>query len=85
MYVQDHDEHFAPAYGDEQVAVVIQPNLKDPKLFEVDGVFVFRYLLNGESLAQLYAPADAVVGYLQLPNGRMVIDADGHVEWSPQR
>jgi len=25
------------------------------------------------------------VGYLELPNGRMVIYADGHVKWQPRR
>jgi prepilin-type processing-associated H-X9-DG protein len=25
------------------------------------------------------------VGYLELPNGRMVIYADGHVKWIPYR
>jgi len=25
------------------------------------------------------------VGYLELPNGRVVIYADGHVKWQPYR
>ncbi|MCS7208587.1 MAG: hypothetical protein NZ874_03355, partial [Fimbriimonadales bacterium] len=85
MYVQDYDMCFPPAYGDEQVALVLLPYLKDPKLFEVDGAFAFRYLLNGESIAQMDSQVDTVVGYLQLPDGRMVIYADGHVKWEPQQ
>jgi len=85
MYVQDYDEMFPPNFGDEGVSQVLLPYLKNPSVFEVDGAFAFRYRMDGQSLANIELPATTEVGYLELPNGRMVIYADGHVKWQPRR
>jgi len=85
MYVQDYDEMFPPNFGDEGVAQVLLPYLKDMGIFEVNGAFAFRYRMDGQSLANIESPATTEVGYLELPNGRMVIYADGHVKWQPRR
>ncbi len=85
MYIQDYDEIFPPNFGNEGVAEAILPYLRDGGVFEVDGAFAFHYLMNGQSLANIDTPADTEVGYLQLPNGRVIIYADGHVKWRPHR
>ncbi|BCW96761.1 MAG: hypothetical protein WHS44_10480 [Fimbriimonadales bacterium] len=85
MYAMDYDEMFPPNFGDEGVAQVILPYLKDMSVFDVDGAFAFRYLLNGDSLGGMQSPETTTVGYLALPDGRMVIYADGHVKWQPNR
>ncbi|GIV05075.1 MAG: hypothetical protein KatS3mg016_0650 [Fimbriimonadales bacterium] len=81
MYVQDYDECFPPNWGNTEVAHVILPYVKSNEVFEVDGVFAFHYLMDGQTLSQIQSPGETVVGYLQLPNGRVVIHADGHVKW----
>lgn len=85
MYVQDFDEMFPPNFGDEGVAEVLMPYIKERGVFEVDGVFAFRYLLDGQSLGSLDSPASTEVGYLEVSGGRIVIFADGHVKWVPNR
>jgi hypothetical protein len=85
MYVQDYDEMFPPNFGDEGVSQVLLPYLKDMGIFEVNGAFAFRYRMDGQSLADIESPVTTEVGYLELPNGRMVIYADGHVKWIPYR
>lgn len=85
MYANDYDELFPPNYGDEHVAHIISIFLRDKSVFEVNGSFAFRYLLDGQSLATIEAPWETTVGYLELPNGRAVIYADGHVRLEPKR
>ncbi|MDM7461210.1 MAG: hypothetical protein P3X24_006115 [bacterium] len=85
MYVQDYDEFFPPNTGDIQVAEVLYPYLRNREVFTVDGVFAFRYLMDGQNLANIERPAETVVGYLQLPDGRVVIYGDGHVKWQSNR
>jgi hypothetical protein len=85
MYVQDYDERFPPNFGDEGVAQVLLPYLKDMGIFEVNSAFAFRYRMDGQSLANIESPATTEVGYLELPNGRVVIYADGHVKWQPRQ
>jgi hypothetical protein len=85
MYVVDYEEVFPPNFGDEGVSQVLLPYLKDMGIFEVNGAFAFRYRMDGQSLANIESPATTEVGYLELPNGRMVIYADGHVKWQPRR
>ncbi len=85
MYLQDYDEHFPPNYGDMGVAEVILPYLRNREVFEVDGVFAFRYLMDGQNIASFESFVDIVVGYLELPDGRIVIYGDGHVKWEPKR
>jgi hypothetical protein len=85
MYVQDYDEMFPPNFGDEGVAQVLLPYLKDMGIFEVNGAFAFRYRMDGQSLANIESPATTEVGYLELPNGRVVIYTDGHAKWQPYR
>lgn len=85
MYVQDYDERFPPALGDREVAAVILPYLRNPDVFLVEGTFAFRYLLAGQSLAEIENLVETEVGYLELSDGRMVIYADGHVKWQPYR
>ncbi|MCL6535136.1 MAG: hypothetical protein K6U77_03615 [Armatimonadetes bacterium] len=85
MYVQDYDEMFPPNFGDDGVSQVLLPYLKDPGVFEVNGAFAFRYQMDGQWLGNIENPVETVAGYLELPNGRMVIYADGHVKWQPYR
>lgn len=85
MYVQDYDETFPHDLGNQGVAEILSPYLKDSSAFEVDGAFAFHYLMNGQKLTDLSNPVETVVGYLQLPDGRVVIYADGHVKWRPNR
>jgi hypothetical protein len=85
MYVQDYDEMFPPNFGDEGVSLVLLPYLKNPSVFEVDGAFAFRYQMDGQWLGNIENLIETVAGYLELPNGRMVIYADGHVKWQPRR
>lgn len=85
MYVQDYDEHFPPNYGDRDVAESILPYLRHREVFMVDGVFAFRYLMDGQNIASLESPTDTVMGYLELPDGRIAIYGDGHVKWEPKR
>lgn len=85
MYIQDFDEMFPPNFGDEGVAEVLMPYLRERSVFEVDGVFAFRYLLDGQSLGSLDSPTSTEVGYLEVSGGRIVIFADGHVKWVPNR
>lgn len=85
MYVQDYDELFPPNFGNEGVAEVLMPYIKERGVFEVDGVFAFRYLLDGQWIGNLDSPASTEVGYLEVSGGRMVIFADGHVKWVPNR
>lgn len=81
MYVQDYDEFFPPNWGDMEVARIISPYTHSSEVFEVDGAFAFRYLMDGQKLSEIQSPVETVVGYLQLPNGRVLIYADGHVKW----
>ncbi|MGQ9656276.1 MAG: hypothetical protein ACUVV1_00040 [Fimbriimonadales bacterium] len=85
MYVEDYDEMFPPNFGDEGVAEVLMLYVKERSVFEVDGVFAFRYLLDGQSLGSLDSPTSTAVGYLEVSGGRIVIFADGHVKWVPNR
>jgi hypothetical protein len=85
MYVQDYDERFPPNFGDEGVAQVLLPYLKDMGIFEVNGAFAFRYRMDGQWIGDIQDVVSTEAGYLELPNGRMVIYADGHVKWQPYR
>jgi len=85
MYVQDYDERFPPNFGDEGVSQVLLPYLKNPSVFEVDGAFAFRYRMDGQWMGDIQDVVSTEVGYLELPNGRVVIYADGHVKWQPRR
>ncbi|MCS6923975.1 MAG: hypothetical protein NZM10_06310 [Fimbriimonadales bacterium] len=85
MYAQDYEENFPPNLGDEGVAQVLLPYLRSREVFEVDGTFAFRYLMDGENLANIQNLPETEVGYLQLPEGRIVLYADGHVKWKPNR
>ncbi|MCS7209899.1 MAG: hypothetical protein NZ874_10055 [Fimbriimonadales bacterium] len=85
MYAADYEETFPINLGDEGVATVLMPYLRQPAVFEVDGAFAFRYLLNGQNLADIQNPATVEIGYLELPEGRVVIYADGQVKWRPNQ
>jgi hypothetical protein len=85
MYVQDYDERFPPNFGDEGVAQVLLPYLKDMGIFEVNSAFAFRYRMDGQWMGDIQDVVSTEAGYLELPNGRVVIYADGHVKWQPYR
>ncbi|MCX7994081.1 MAG: hypothetical protein N2651_10500 [Fimbriimonadales bacterium] len=85
MYAQDYDELFPPRFDDEFVALILSPYIRDQEMFQVNGMFAFRYLLDGQSLADIESPAQTVAGYLELPDGRAVIYADGHARWEPKK
>jgi len=85
MYAIDYDEMFPPNFGDESVAQLLMPYLQDINVFEVNGAFAFRYQMDGQWIGNISNLVETVVGYLELPNGRVVIYADGHVKWQPYR
>jgi hypothetical protein len=85
MYTQDYDELFPPNFGNEMVAEIISIYLRDKEVFSIDGTFAFRYLLDGQSLADIELPVNTEIGYLETPEGRVVIYVDGHVKWKPNR
>jgi hypothetical protein len=85
MYVQDYDERFPPNFGDEGVAQVLLPYLKDMGIFEVNSAFAFRYRMDGQWIGDIQDVVSTEAGYLELPNGRVVIYADGHVKWQPRQ
>jgi prepilin-type processing-associated H-X9-DG protein len=64
---------------------VLLPYLKDMGIFEVNGAFAFRYRMDGQWMGDIQDVVSTEVGYLELPNGRVVIYADGHVKWQPYR
>jgi len=83
MYLQDYDEILPPSFGNERVAEIISVYLPDKEVFSIDGTFAFRYLMDGQSLADIELPANTEIGYLETPEGRVVIYVDGHVQWKP--
>jgi hypothetical protein len=82
MYAQDYDGTMPPA-GD--VRSPLGPYLLNKGAFNdpVTNAPGFTYLLNGEKLSSIAAPATTPLGYLSGPDGRAVVYADGHVKWEP--
>lgn len=85
QYALDYDELFPPNYGDEAVAEIISLYLRDKQVLSIDGVFAFRYLLDGVHLADIESPVDTLMGYLETPDGRVEIFVDGHVKFKRKR
>lgn len=77
QYSQDFDEHYPPTAG---LNDVLAPYLKTQDVFQV-GSHRFVYQLPGNTLlAKLDAPAETVMGTMDLPCARVVLFADGHVK-----
>ena len=84
MYVQDYDEIFPPA--DQDFASLLTPYTRDASIFQNPETGVsFVYLLDTTPLSQIENPAATLVGYFEAPGGRVVVYADGHVKWVPDR
>lgn len=77
QYTQDNDEHYPSADGFEDK---IYPYLKTREVFQF-GASHFAYHPPPDlSLASLEAPAETVIGTMDLPCGRIALFADGHVK-----
>lgn len=83
MYTEDYDDMLPPHSDDKFIAFILSPYVRDQKVFQVNGAFAFRYTMDGQNLADIQRPHEVVAGYLELPNGRVVIYADGHVKRQP--
>lgn len=77
QYTQDNDEKFPTAGGVDET---IYPYLKDRSLYSVGGVHWAYHAPENLSLAAMDAPADTVLGTMDLPCGQIVLYADGHVK-----
>lgn len=76
QYIQDNDENYPPGAGVEKT---IDPYIKDPSIFAVGASrFVYKPPAN-RSLAAMDAPADTVLGTLDLRCATVTLYADGHV------
>ncbi len=84
MYVQDYDEIFPPA--DQDLAFLLTPYTRDSSVFQNSETGVgFVYLLDAIPIAQIQSPAETMAGYFEASGGRVVVYADGHVEWVPDK
>lgn len=85
MYCQDYDETFPPSLD---VVQRLQPYLKFDEAFRdlFSGEIIFTYLLDGQSLSEIPAPADTPIGRLDWGDPKViaVIYADGHVKFKPR-
>ncbi len=81
QYTQDFDETLPPA---ADVDETIYPYLKNRSLYNVGKIHWAYHAPGNLSLAALDAPADTVLGTMDLPCGQVVLYADGHVKESPK-
>lgn len=77
QYMQDNDEKFPPAEGVDET---IYPYLGSRSLYSVGKVHWVYHAPDNLSLAAMDAPADVVMGTMNLPCGQVVLYADGHVK-----
>ncbi|BDI28690.1 hypothetical protein CCAX7_007410 [Capsulimonas corticalis] len=77
QYSQDHDENYPSVTGFHDK---IYPYIKSESVFSVGGhAFIYHAPAN-LSLASLDAPAELVIGEMDMPCARIVLYADGHVK-----
>jgi hypothetical protein len=77
QYAQDNDEHFPPAANLEKT---IYPYLKTTSLFTLDGSRFVYHAPADLDMASMDAPAETVLGEMELPCAHIVLYADGHVK-----
>ncbi len=77
QYIQDNDEKFPPATNIDET---IYPYLKSRSLYSVGAVHWAYHAPDNLSLAAMDAPAETVLGTMDLPCGKIVLYADGHVK-----
>lgn len=84
MYSTDYDEMFPPA--DQDLAFLLMPYTRDSSVFQnPDTGMGFVYLLDAIPITQIQNPAETMAGYFEAPGGRVVVYADGHVAWVPDK
>ena len=77
MYAADNDDTF-PSIRDKWIDM-LGPYLQSNSV--LDG-FVYSY--PGGPIADIHDPAGTQLGYVDSADGRAVVYADGHVQWSPK-
>ena len=77
QYTQDYDETFPPAEGVDEALL---PYIKDRHVFGIGTVHWNYHTPENLSLAAMDAPADYVMGTIDLPCGQIVLYGDGHVK-----
>lgn len=81
QYVQDNDERFPQ--GDDFKNKVL-PYIKNDSIFGIDGHPFVYHAPPSPSLAAMDAPAEFVLGTMDLPCARVTLYADGHVKALPK-
>lgn len=81
QYCQDWDERFPPA---DQWQDRVTPYVEDTSLFNIAGHPVVYHMPAGMTLASIDAPADTVLGTIELPCATVTLMADGHVKALPK-
>ena len=77
QYTQDNDEKFPPAEG---IDGTLLPFLKDRSAVSIGSVHWVYHAPADLSYAAMDAPANVVLGTMDLPCGRLSLMADGHVK-----
>lgn len=81
QYTQDADEMFPPAEGVDEA---INPYIKSRSVFSVGTVHWVYHAPEKLDLASMDAPAEYVMGTIDLPCGQVVLYGDGHVKEMPK-
>jgi len=82
QYCQDHDENYPPAAGIDEA---ILPYLKTRDVFSVGDVHWVYHAPDNLSLAAMEAPAETVIGTMDLGDTQITLFGDGHVKLLPKR
>ena len=77
QYTQDYDETFPPAEGVDEALL---PYIKDRHVFGIGTVHWNYHTPDNLSMAAMDAPADYVMGTMDLPCGQIILYGDGHVK-----
>lgn len=77
QYTQDYDEMYPTGDGVDEKLL---PYIKSRSVFSVGSVHWAYQAPRDLSLAAMEAPADTVMGTMNLPCGQVVLYADGHVK-----
>ncbi len=81
QYAQDSDENFPPS---DDINDTLLPYLKSRLVFSIGTVHWAYHAPKNLSLAAMDAPADVIMGTMDLPCGQVVLYADGHVKEMPK-
>ncbi len=80
QYVQDSDEMYPPA---DSIDDRLFPFVKSRSVYSVGAVHWAYHAPEHLNVAAMDAPADVVMGTMDLPCGQVVLYADGHVKEAP--